>query len=153
MKTREKKEYKMRIIDHPSGQERPQPLLSESSKGSLAARLADTLMNEIVTKCDCGIDLHTGAIHRPNLPQVRVNLDTEGSENLGKAFNVPVVLDSKLRDGSLREEEILGFIVDPFGGPREMPITTEEEGIVIGKNNLPLVNEGDTLFHIARSRE
>jgi predicted deacylase len=60
-------------------------------------------MNEIVKKCDCEIDLHTGAIHRPNLPHVRVNLDTEGSESLGKAFNVPVILDSKLRDGLLRE--------------------------------------------------
>lgn len=74
-----------------------------SPKGSLAASLADTLMNEIVTKCDCGIDLYTGAVHRPNFPHVRVNLDTEGSESLGKAFNVPVVLNSKLKDGSLRE--------------------------------------------------
>lgn len=26
---------------------------------------------------------------------------------------------------------------------------TEKDGIIIGKNNLPLVNEGDALFHIA----
>lgn len=202
-------------------------------KGSLASRLAYTLINEIVVHCCCGIDLHTGAIHRPNLPQIRVNLDTAGSEELGKAFNVPVVLDSKLRDGSLREAasnlgipvlvyeggealrfdtlaarmgmrgvrrvmeslgmlhvppsrkrrsilpvisrssvwvrapksgiihplkelggrvkegEILGFIVDPFGGAGEVPVRTKVDGIIIGKNNLPLVNEGDALFHIA----
>ncbi|HWR25270.1 MAG TPA: succinylglutamate desuccinylase/aspartoacylase family protein, partial [Methanosarcina sp.] len=204
-----------------------------SQKGSLASRLANTLMKEIVVHCSCGIDLHTGAINRPNLPQIRVNLDTEGSEKLGKAFNVPVVLDSKLRDGSLREAasnldipvlvyeggealrfdglaarmgvrgirrvmeslgmlnisssrkrssilpvisrsslwirapksgifyplkklgdrvregEILGSIVDPFGGAGEMAVKTGENSIIIGKNNLPFVNEGDALFHIA----
>ncbi len=26
---------------------------------------------------------------------------------------------------------------------------TEKNGIIIGKNNLPLVNEGDAFFHIA----
>ena len=49
----------------------------------------------------------------------------------------------------VREGEILGFIVDPFGGVGEMPVRTAGEGIIIGKNILPLVNEGDTLLHIA----
>ncbi|MDD3042431.1 MAG: succinylglutamate desuccinylase/aspartoacylase family protein [Methanosarcinaceae archaeon] len=212
-----------------------------SQRGSLASRLANLLMKEIISKCEYGIDLHTGAIHRPNLPQIRVNLDTKGAETLAKAFNVPVILDSKLRDGSLREAaselgipilvfeggealrldelsvrvgvrgilrvmenigmlhtspskriksivpliarsshwvrapksgiihpskalgdrvregERLGFIVDPFGSPdtdargthREDPIVAERDGIIIGRNNLPLVNEGDALFHIA----
>lgn len=72
-------------------------------KGSLAARLAYTFMTEIVEKCTHGIDLHTGAIHRTNLPQVRANLDDEETARLAKAFSVPVMLNSKLRDGSLRE--------------------------------------------------
>lgn len=224
-----------------------------SQRGSLASRLANLLMKEIISKCEYGIDLHTGAIHRPNLPQIRVNLDTEGAEPLAKAFNVPVILDSKLRDGSLREAasefgipilvfeggealrfdelsvrvgvrgilrvmetigmlhttssrrirsivpliarsshwvrapksgiihptkalgdrvregDSLGFIADPFGSPvavaavaaadvgggvpvpasGEEPIVAERDGIIIGRNNLPLVNEGDALFHIA----
>ena len=45
-----------------------------SVKGSLAARLAHLFMTEIVHKCTHGIDLHTGAIHRSNLPQIRANL-------------------------------------------------------------------------------
>ncbi|MDQ1276245.1 MAG: uncharacterized protein QG610_1820 [Euryarchaeota archaeon] len=49
-----------------------------------------------------------------------------------------------------REGEILGFVVDPFGRPGEMPIKVEDEGILIGKNNLPLANEGNVMFHIAR---
>jgi len=31
-----------------------------------------------------------------------------------------------------------------------MPIKAEDEGILIGKNNLPLVNEANVMFHIAR---
>lgn len=74
-----------------------------SSNGSLAAQLANTFMNEIVKKCTHGIDLHTAAIHRTNLPQIRANLDDAETNDLAHAFNVPVMINSNLRDGSLRE--------------------------------------------------
>ena len=74
-----------------------------SEKGSLAARLAHLFMNEIVAKSTHGIDLHTGAAHRANLPQIRANMDDEDTEKLARAFNVPVIISSNLRDGSLRE--------------------------------------------------
>ncbi|MEJ2060668.1 MAG: succinylglutamate desuccinylase/aspartoacylase family protein [Gammaproteobacteria bacterium] len=74
-----------------------------SERGSLAARLAHLFMEEIVAHCTHGIDLHTAAIHRSNLPQVRGNLDDPETERLARAFSVPVVIDSRLRDGSLRE--------------------------------------------------
>lgn len=73
-----------------------------SKTGSLASRIAHTLMEEIISKCDYGIDLHTGAYGRMNMPQIRVNLETPGSKKLAIAFDVPVILDSKVRDGSLR---------------------------------------------------
>ena len=60
-------------------------------------------MNEIVAKCDYGIDLHTGAIHRSNLPQIRACLDDSKTKSLAEVFNVPVLINSILRDGSLRE--------------------------------------------------
>ena len=60
-------------------------------------------MKEIVSKCTHGIDLHTGPIHRVNLPQIRACLDDSHTEELAKCFGVPVIIDSKLRDGSLRE--------------------------------------------------
>jgi predicted deacylase len=56
-----------------------------------------------VRHCSHGIDLHTGAIHRINLPQIRANLDDPETEGLAHAFGVPVLLNSSLRDGSLRE--------------------------------------------------
>lgn len=204
-----------------------------SEKGSIAARLAYLFMHEIVCQSTHGIDLHTGAIHRDNLPQIRANLDDEETDKLARAFNVPVIISSNLRDGSLREaaashgipmllyeagealrfdevsiragvkgitnvmrtlgmlppstrkstnyiepmvarsstwvrapdsgilramvplgsrvkkETLLGVVSDPFGGS-ETQIISNYNGIVIGRTNLPLVNEGDALFHIAR---
>ena len=204
-----------------------------SEKGSIAARLAHLLMSEIVSQSSHGIDLHTGAIHRSNLPQIRANLDDEETDRLARAFNVPVILSANLRDGSLREaaathgipmllyeagealrfdevsiragvkgivnvmrtlsmlpatrskstkiiepvvarssawvrapdsgmlrtmvalgsrvkkDSLLGMVADPFG-ETEVAVTSSYNGIVIGRTNLPLVNEGDALFHIAR---
>ncbi|MEM9209193.1 MAG: succinylglutamate desuccinylase/aspartoacylase family protein [Pseudomonadota bacterium] len=74
-----------------------------SPKGSIAARLANLFVNEIVENADFGVDLHTGAINRSNLPQVRANLDDPATLELARAFGVPVILNSNIRDGSLRE--------------------------------------------------
>ncbi|MES9866684.1 MAG: succinylglutamate desuccinylase/aspartoacylase family protein [Candidatus Thiodiazotropha sp. LLP2] len=204
-----------------------------SEKGSLAARLAHLFMQEIVCQSTHGIDLHTGAIHRSNLPQIRANLDDEETEKLARAFDVPVIISSNLRDGSLREAAaehgipmllyeagealrfdevsiragvkgiinvmrtlemlpatrrksqkqidpvvarssswvrapdsgvlramvplggrvkkgtLLGVVADPFG-ESEFQLNSPFSGIIIGRSNLPLVNEGDALYHIAR---
>ncbi len=74
-----------------------------SEKGSLAARLAELFMSEIVANCTHGIDLHTGAIHRKNLPQIRANIDDDETARLANSFGVPVIINSTVRDGSLRE--------------------------------------------------
>lgn len=201
-----------------------------SEKGSLAGRVANLFLEEVVSKCDYGIDLHTGAIHRSNLPQIRANLADEKTLELAKAFGVPVLINSTLRDGSLREAgneagsrillyeagEALRFdefsiragvkgvlnvleklemikprrkktmidpfvadksswtrapcsgivrdiaklgdqvkkgdklseIGDPFGKLIENVIAPRS-GIIIGKQNIPLIQEGDAMFHIA----
>lgn len=77
-----------------------------SSKGSLAARVANIFLKEIVHHCDYGIDLHTGAIHRSNLPQIRADLSDDKTKELALAFGVPVVLNSTIIDGSLRESAV-----------------------------------------------
>jgi predicted deacylase len=74
-----------------------------SRRGSVAARMAYTFMHEIVAGADFGIDLHTGAINRSNLPQVRGNLDDDATLQLAKAFGAPVIINSNARDGSLRQ--------------------------------------------------
>ena len=207
-----------------------------SPKGSLGSRLAHIFMKEIVSKCTHGIDLHTGLIHRSNIPQIRACLDDPKTDELAKCFGVPVVLHSKLRDGSLREAarkknvttllfeggqalrfeenvikaglkgclsvmrtiglipqaktrrtkpvpevhvgqtsywlraghsgsfvtvknigdrvkkgEVLAIISDPFGRDT-YEVKATKSGIIIGMSNIPLVNRGDAMIHIARFR-
>ncbi|MGH8196505.1 MAG: succinylglutamate desuccinylase/aspartoacylase family protein [Woeseiaceae bacterium] len=71
--------------------------------GSLAARLAHLVATEIVAKADYGIDLHTGAVDRTNLPQVRANLSNPDVKRMAHAFGAPVVIDANVREGSLRQ--------------------------------------------------
>ncbi|TXS96819.1 succinylglutamate desuccinylase/aspartoacylase family protein [Parahaliea maris] len=200
-----------------------------STRGSLTGRIAHTFMREIVAHCTYGIDLHTGARHRSNFPQIRANLEDEATLAMTEAFGAPLAIDAKIRDGSLRgaagdigvpvllyescealrfdeiyiragvkgvlnvmrhlgmlrksrakvkkplisrntfwlrapesgilrvlvplgaevqEGQTIGIIADPLG-TSEVDVVAEAPGIVIGRTNLPLVYEGDALFHIA----
>ncbi len=74
-----------------------------SESGSIGARLARLLGTEIIPQCNYGIDLHTGAVNRTNLPQIRANLDDPETERMAKAFGAPIVIDAAMRAGSLRE--------------------------------------------------
>ena len=206
-----------------------------SKNGSLASRLAYIFMKEIVSKCTHGIDLHTGAIHRTNLPQIRACLDDVKTKELAEGFGAPVVINSNLRDGSLREAarrkkvsmllfeggealrfeeniikkglrgcvsvmkniemiqevkpksvkpkvfiarssnwfrapqsgifsaqkkigariyegDVLAIISDPFGN-ESFNVVADEDGILIGATLLPLVNQGDAMFHVAVFRD
>ncbi|MDH3440079.1 MAG: succinylglutamate desuccinylase/aspartoacylase family protein [Gammaproteobacteria bacterium] len=205
------------------------------AKGSLAGRLAHIFMNEIVARSDFGIDLHSAAVNRTNLPQLRVSPSQPSTMEWAKAFGAPLLLHSKIRDGSLRSaakwtgidvlvyeagealrfdefsvrtgvagilrvmhamgmvaskgvpklkinsirstssywvrapaggmlrsfkttgEEVegsgvLGMISDPFG-ESDTDVTAEDPGLLIGRTNLPVVNEGDAVFHVARIKQ
>ena len=203
-----------------------------SETGSLAARIAHLFLNDVISQCTHGIDLHTAAIHRENFPHIRAVLDDEETERMAAAFASPVILASEIIDGSLRksveerginiivyeagealrfnefairagvrgvmsvmreigmlpahktnrkkpftevamtsawvrapqsgivrlikplgswvkENEVLGVVADPFGDDEQQALAPFD-GVVIGKTNLPLVNEGEALFHIAK---
>ena len=204
-----------------------------SAEGSLTARLAHLFMTEIVNNATHGIDIHTAAIHRNNLPQVRGDLDNLHVAELANAFGIPVLLSSAGPEGALRrvateagvptilyeagealrfdevsiragvkgvvsvmrqlgmlprrssqrqpsrmpfiarsstwvrapesgiiralvplgarvhKGDALGIIADPFG-EKEIVVSAQTAGVIIGRADLPLVNEGDALFHIAR---
>lgn len=77
-------------------------LFPGSPDGSLGGRLAATFTDEVVPNCDYAIDFHTGAVARPNLPQIRVSPSDEKSMALAKAFKPPVIMESGVREGSLR---------------------------------------------------
>jgi len=205
-----------------------------SDQGSLASLLADLFFREVVCRAQYGIDLHTAALHRSNLPQVRLAPGDDELMRLAEAFAAPVILISKLREGSLRQcaeekgikvllyesgealrfdeaaiamgvtgilrvmkavgmlsdappvspnhkavqsnsstwvrapeggilhsvrqvgdqvgfREPIGIITDPMGTVT-VPVFAEDDGIIIGRTNLPIVNRGDALFHLARIR-
>lgn len=200
--------------------------------GSLASRLAHLFLTEIVTRSDLGIDLHSAAIHRTNLPQVRISPDNAYTAELAEVFGAPVILQSPLRAGSLRGAakdigkdillyeagealrfdemsvragvagilrvlrhvdmlpakgiakpksapqyctsskwlrapaggllrtfradgdvvamgDVMAVVADPFG-EQEQDIIAPFNGIVVGRTVLPIVNEGDAVFHLAR---
>jgi predicted deacylase len=89
-----------------------------SAKGSIASRLANKFLQEVVFKSDFGIDLHTGAIDRSNLPQIRANLEDPATSELSKAFGVPVIVNAKIREGSLRAS----------AAERQIPMLVYESG-------------------------
>lgn len=73
-----------------------------SVKGSMASRLAYIFLNDVVRHADLGIDLHTAAIHRDNLPQIRADMKTDEVRQLAKAFAAPAAIHSAAPPGSLR---------------------------------------------------
>lgn len=75
-------------------------------KGSLAARLADLFMTEVVRRCDYGLDYHCGSNDRENLPHVRADLDDPETLELVKAFAAPISVGGKGPDGSLRRAAV-----------------------------------------------
>jgi predicted deacylase len=75
-----------------------------SPGGSLAARVAHTLMEEVVRKCEWGIDLHSAAQPRTNYPNVRGKLTDPRVRRLAESFGCELVVEGAGPDGSLRRE-------------------------------------------------
>lgn len=92
-----------------------------NESGSLTSWLAYLFMEEIVSKCTHGIDIHTGSNHRVNLPQIRAYLDDPETERLALTFGTPVILDADLLEGSLRQAV----------KERNIPILVYESGEVL----------------------
>ena len=74
-----------------------------SAGGSLAGQLAHVFYREVVGRCQLGIDIHSAAIHRYNLPQIRIAAGNTRLVELAMAFGAPVIIESPLRDVSLRD--------------------------------------------------
>lgn len=49
----------------------------------------------------------------------------------------------------IKKGELLCVIKDPFGATESVNIYSPEEAIIVGKNNLPLVHEGEALLQLA----
>jgi len=77
-------------------------LFPGSPTGPLGSRLARVLSDQLLPLSDVVIDLHTGAVNRPNLPQIRVTVDDDEALELAKSFAPPVILVAPKRESSLR---------------------------------------------------
>lgn len=65
-------------------------------------------MKNIIPHIDYGIDFHTGGASRSNYPQIRVDLTNEKALELAKAFQPPIIINSRpipksFRSASYRE--------------------------------------------------
>ncbi|MCB9061565.1 MAG: succinylglutamate desuccinylase/aspartoacylase family protein [Halobacteriovoraceae bacterium] len=74
-----------------------------TTKGSFGSRFAHFIFQRIIKYGDVFIDLHSGGTGRFNVPQIRCDLKTVGIEKLISSISIPLVVNSSLRDGSLRE--------------------------------------------------
>lgn len=75
-----------------------------TADGSLASRMAHTIFNEIVTRCDYGIDLHTASVRRTNYPTVRGDLTDPEVCKIAQAFGSEIVINGKGPKKSFRRE-------------------------------------------------
>jgi len=75
-----------------------------STRGSLASRMARKIFDEIVTRSDYGIDLHTAAVRRTNYPNVRGDLTSAKVRRLAEAFGSEIIINGKGPKGAFRRE-------------------------------------------------
>lgn len=75
-----------------------------SPDGSLANRMASTIFNEIIPRCDYGIDLHTAPIRRTNYPNIRGDLTDPQVRMLAESFGAEIIINNKGPKGSWRRE-------------------------------------------------
>jgi uncharacterized protein len=111
--------------------------------GSLAARLAHLVATEIVANSNFGIDLHTGAVHRTNFPQIRANLSDPDSRRMANAFGAPVVIDANVREGTLRA----------YAGSQGVPTLLYESGEALRLDELSIEAGVDGVIRVLRELE
>lgn len=73
-----------------------------SKGGSFASRVAHAVFEQLVRRCDYGIDLHTAAVRRTNFPNVRADMTSPKIAPFARAFGAELIVSSKGPVGSLR---------------------------------------------------
>jgi predicted deacylase len=81
------------------------------AQGSLAARIAHSLFNEVIIHCDALIDLHTGSLRRTNLLQVRADMSDKDVMKFTEGFDETVVVHSIGEPGMLRQAALDAGII------------------------------------------
>ena len=103
-----------------------------NSNGSAAARIAHSLITNIIVHCDALVDLHTGSFERANLPQIRADLRNRDVVTLTLGFGSMVVLHSEPIIGTLRHASTLAGIpavTVEAGGPSQLELAEVKQGV------------------------
>ncbi|QDT41800.1 Succinylglutamate desuccinylase / Aspartoacylase family protein [Gimesia alba] len=79
-----------------------------SATGSLAGRMARIIFEEIVSRSDYGIDLHTASVRRTNYPNVRGDMTNPEVRRLAEAFGSEIIMNGKGPVGAFRREACSG---------------------------------------------
>jgi predicted deacylase len=82
--------------------------------------------------------LHTGGYGRINMPQLRVDFRVPGAKKFAQAFNVPVILESQPRPGSLRQA----------AGELGIPVLVYEGGEALRFNELCIRGGVRGIMHV-----
>lgn len=73
-----------------------------NAKGSQTSRMANFIFEQIIARCDYGIDLHTASVRKTNFPNVRADLSNFELQKLTHAFGCAITLNEAGPEGSLR---------------------------------------------------
>ncbi len=73
-----------------------------SNSGSFASRMARRIFDELVMRCDYGIDLHTAAVRRTNFPNIRADMTNPELAAFARAFGTELIVSGKGPEGSFR---------------------------------------------------
>jgi len=73
-----------------------------SETGSLADRIAHSLFENIIRRCDMLVDIHTGSLKRTNLPQLRADMNNPDVARFTRGFDRMAVVHSSGSAGMLR---------------------------------------------------
>ncbi len=73
-----------------------------SPDGSLADRIAHSLFENVIRKCDMLVDIHTGSLKRTNLPQLRADMNNPDVAEFTRGFDRMAVVHSSGSGGMLR---------------------------------------------------
>ena len=92
---------------------------------------------------------HLGMISRLRLAVSRQKAVLSNSSHWLRAPAAGLLRMSKGLGDAVEAGEVMGVVADPFGH-RETELLARADGIVIGRANLPVVNQGDALFHVAK---
>jgi predicted deacylase len=111
--------------------------------GSLAARTAWSLFNEVIVHCDFLVDMHTGSLRRTNMPQIRADIRFKNVADFTDGFGKIAVVHSTGRPGMLRFAAVAnGIPAATLEVGESLRIQEDQIDVGVGSINRLLEHEG-----------